>query len=283
MDRRAVALFDDFEPGANPLPQVGDMAAIDTAAPGAEITTVVNSQGNGDHTWGNQLIPDAEFITSVSSGANLCHEMSPVQLTALSQSPPTTPVAAYAAEHFGMVGFAGLGLGHSHGDVAVHVPDDGVVFAGDALFNGAHMVVWSPSLRACITACDTLLDTGAAVFVPGHGKITDRSGVTAIRDLLARTFDASAALATAGMDLHEATRHGAGSSWWDPHPPRAAVHCRGRRLPGRRSRGRPPQGRFRLSKAWPRWPPSPRVGTAEERQRPRRRRPFSPHPQLATQ
>ncbi|MFD3511889.1 MBL fold metallo-hydrolase [Streptomyces sp. NPDC058657] len=207
--------------------------AVRTAAPGAEITTVVNSHGNGDHTWGNQLIPDAEFITSVSSGANMCHEMSPVQLTALSQSPPTTPVAAYAAEHFGMFDFSGitvqpptrtftgrmdlqvgnvpvelldLGPGHSHGDVAVHVPDDGVVFAGDALFNGAHMVVWSPSLRACITACDTLLETGAAVFVPGHGRITDRSGVTAIRDLLARIFDASASLATAGVDLHEAAR-----------------------------------------------------------------------------
>jgi glyoxylase-like metal-dependent hydrolase (beta-lactamase superfamily II) len=207
--------------------------AIGAAVPRAEITTVVNSHGNGDHTWGNQLIPGAEFITSTASGANLCQEMTPAQLTALSRSAPTTPVAAYAAEHFGRFDFSGitvqapthtftgrlelqvgqvpvelidLGPGHSHGDVAVHVPEDGVVFAGDALFNGAHMVVWSDSLRACISACDTLLDTGAAVFVPGHGKITDRSGVTEIRDLLARVLDSATVFAEAGVGLEEAAR-----------------------------------------------------------------------------
>ncbi|MCX5205095.1 MBL fold metallo-hydrolase [Streptomyces sp. NBC_00237] len=207
------------------------LAAIDLDVPGAAVTRVVNSHGNGDHTWGNQLIPRAEFITSKASAENLCQEMNPAQLTALSRSPATTPVAAYAAEHFGMFDFSGitvqpptrtftghttvqvggvqvelldLGAGHSHGDVAVHVPDDGVVFTGDAVFNGAHMVVWSDSLRACVTACDTLLGTGAQVFVPGHGRITERSGVIEIRDLLARVLDASVELATAGVGLGEA-------------------------------------------------------------------------------
>ncbi|WP_433547202.1 MBL fold metallo-hydrolase [Streptomyces sp. CA-294286] len=207
--------------------------AIADSVPGARITTVVNSHQNGDHTWGNQLVSGAQFITSTASGVNLCQEMTPGQLTALSRSALSTPVAAYAAEHFGSFDFSGitvqgptrtfsgrlelkvgqmvvelidLGPGHSHGDVAVHVPEDGVVFAGDALFNGAHMVVWSDSLRACISACDTLLGTGAAVFVPGHGKITDRGGVTAIRDLLARVFDTAAGLAAAGVPLREAAR-----------------------------------------------------------------------------
>ncbi|MFF0741571.1 MBL fold metallo-hydrolase [Streptomyces sp. NPDC004111] len=207
------------------------LGAIRAAAPGAEITTVVNSHANGDHTWGNQLLPAAEVVTSVASGENLCHEMSPAQLTALCQSPPTTAVARYAAEHFGAFDFSGitvkpptrtftgrttvqvgrvevelldLGAGHSHGDVAVHVPDDGVVFAGDALFNGAHMVVWSDSLRACVSACDTLLGTGAQVFVPGHGRITDRSGVIVIRDQLTRVLEAATEFAGAGVDLAEA-------------------------------------------------------------------------------
>ncbi|OKI00902.1 hypothetical protein A6A06_18550 [Streptomyces sp. CB02923] len=207
--------------------------AVAAAVPGATITTVVNSHQNGDHTWGNELVGDAEIITSEASAAHLCQEMTPDMLTALSRSEPTTAVAAYAVEHFGGFDFGGitvtgptrtftgslevavgrtavrlldLGAGHSAGDVALHVPEDGVVFTGDALFRGGHMIVWSGSLSSCVTACDTLLATGATTFVPGHGGITDRAGVTEFRDMLSRVQETATAHARKGTELAEAAR-----------------------------------------------------------------------------
>ncbi|MFD7668330.1 MBL fold metallo-hydrolase [Streptomyces sp. NPDC059788] len=207
--------------------------AIADAVPSATITTVVNSHQNGDHTWGNELVGDAEIITSEASAAHLCHEMSPDMLSALSRSEPTSAVTAYAVEHFGGFDFDGitvtgptrtftgsleitvgrtavrlldLGAGHSAGDVAVHVPEDGVVFTGDALFHGGHMIVWSGSLTSCVAACDTLLATGATTFVPGHGAVTDRAGLTAFRDELSRIFETATAHARRGTELAEAAR-----------------------------------------------------------------------------
>ncbi|MEU7189968.1 MBL fold metallo-hydrolase [Streptomyces sp. NPDC045369] len=207
--------------------------AIAGAVPDATVTTVVNSHQNGDHTWGNELVADAEIITSEASAAHLCQEMTPDMLAALSRSEPTTAVTAYAVEHFGVFDFGGitvtpptrtftgsldltvgrtavrlldLGPGHSAGDVALHVPEDGVVFTGDALFDGGHMIVWSGSLTSCVTACDTLLATGATTFVPGHGRITDRAGVTAFRDRLSRIMDTATAHARKGTELAEAAR-----------------------------------------------------------------------------
>ncbi|MFI9228700.1 MBL fold metallo-hydrolase [Streptomyces rimosus] len=207
--------------------------AVEAAVPGAGITTVVNSHQNGDHTWGNQLVPDAEIITSAASAEHLCEEISPEQMMLLSRSAPTSAVTAYAVEHIGAFDFSGitvtgatrtftgtlelevgrtavelidLGPGHSAGDVAVHVPHDQVVFAGDTLFIGAHMIVWSGSLSACITACDRLLSTGATAFVPGHGKITDRAGVITFRDALARIREDATSYALSGVELTDAAR-----------------------------------------------------------------------------
>ncbi|MEU7576803.1 MBL fold metallo-hydrolase [Streptomyces sp. NPDC041068] len=209
------------------------LAAVEAALPGTEITAVVNTHANGDHTWGNQLVEGAQIITSESSARHACSEMSPEQLTALCEAGRTTAVGTYAAEHFGHFDFSGitvtsptetftgrlevkvgqtlvelldLGPGHSAGDVAVHVPDDGIVFAGDALFSDSHMVVWSMSLSACIAVCDQLLATGAETFVPGHGPVLDRVGVTEVRDRLAAVAHAADRYALTGTPLTEAAR-----------------------------------------------------------------------------
>ncbi|MEV4741646.1 MBL fold metallo-hydrolase [Streptomyces sp. NPDC049555] len=207
--------------------------AIARAFPGVPVGTIVNTHQNGDHTWGNQLFPAAEVVTSAASAEHLCLEMGPEQLSVLSRSGEKSSVPAYVSKHFGCFDFAGievagpsrtfsgreevkvgsvavelidLGPGHSAGDVAVHVLEEGVVFAGDALFAGMHMVVWSGSLKACVRACDTILDTGAGVFVPGHGPVLDRAGVTAIRDQLVRVGESASGYAAAGVPVMEAAR-----------------------------------------------------------------------------
>lgn len=209
------------------------LSAVEAVCPREQIGRLVCTHQNGDHTWGNQLLPGAEIITSVAGAAGLCHEMGPEQLTALIHSGRPGAAATYVARHFAHFDFTGitvmgptrtfqgredvkvgtvlvelidLGAGHSAGDVAVHVPDEGVVFAGDALFSGAHMVVWSGSLSGCIRACQTLLDTGADVFVPGHGPLLDRSGVAEIRDRLSQVAEEATGHARRGVPLADAVR-----------------------------------------------------------------------------
>ncbi|MEK2474131.1 MBL fold metallo-hydrolase [Streptomyces noursei] len=205
--------------------------AVEDVCPLDAVGTVVSTHQNGDHTWGNQLLPRAEIITSVASATGSCHEMGPDQLTQLCRSTAEGKAVAYVVEHFGRFDFSGvtvvpptrtfegreeirvgevlvelidLGAGHSAGDIAVHVPDAGVVYAGDALFSGGHMMVWSQSLSGCIRACQTLLDTRAEVFVPGHGTLLDRAGVAGIRDQLSAVADAAGSYAQRGVPLADA-------------------------------------------------------------------------------
>jgi glyoxylase-like metal-dependent hydrolase (beta-lactamase superfamily II) len=79
-----------------------------------------------------------------------------------------------------------LGRGHTDHDVVVHVPDAGVVLAGDLVeegappqFGDAFPLDWPGTL-------DGLLATvPAATVVPGHGDVVDRAFVAAQRDVLA--------------------------------------------------------------------------------------------------
>ncbi|MEV0445510.1 MBL fold metallo-hydrolase [Streptomyces spectabilis] len=207
--------------------------AIAVALPGSEISTVVNTHANGDHTWGNQLVEGAQVITSERSARHACSEIGPEQITALCALGDATAVGSYVAKHFGRFDFSGitvsgptqtfsgwlevkvgqtlvelldLGRGHSAGDVAVHVPEDGIVFAGDTLFSGSHMVVWSRSLSACIAVCERLLATGAETFVPGHGPVMGRADVVAFRDRLVLVARTAGQQVRAGVPLAEAAR-----------------------------------------------------------------------------
>ncbi|MFC4897251.1 MBL fold metallo-hydrolase [Streptosporangium amethystogenes subsp. fukuiense] len=82
---------------------------------------------------------------------------------------------------------AHLGRGHSGNDLVVHVPDAGVVFAGDLVENGAppayedaYPLEWPATLAGLL---DLLGDSGGSsggsggsgVVVPGHGDPVDRA------------------------------------------------------------------------------------------------------------
>ncbi len=79
------------------------------------------------------------------------------------------------------------GPGHTDHDVVVHVPDAGVVFAGDLVEQGAPPSAGPDSVPGSWPAAlDAVLALGAAVIVPGHGEPVDRAFVLTQRDELAR-------------------------------------------------------------------------------------------------
>lgn len=78
------------------------------------------------------------------------------------------------------------GLGHTDHDVIVHVPDAGVVFAGDLVEQGAPPSVGQDAhVDHWPIALDRLLALEPTVVVPGHGDPVDAEFVRRQRDELA--------------------------------------------------------------------------------------------------
>ena len=99
-----------------------------------------------------------------------------------------------------------VGPAHTLGDAIVHVPGDKVVFTGDILFAGAHPVIWVGPVSRWIAACDRILAMDVEVVVPGHGPITDSSGVRRMRDHLALLSDEVRRCYEAGLSADEAAQ-----------------------------------------------------------------------------
>jgi cyclase len=191
------------------------------------IDAALNTHANPDHCFGNQLLPDAtEIYASATSAAEMA-EVSPQMLQGLKNAPGLSPELAAFVEHaFGAFDFEGitvrlptqtfagamdlsvgdrgvrfleLGPAHTGGDTIVHVPDSGVVFTGDLLFIDGTPIVWA-SLSNWITACDRILELDAQILVPGHGPVTDASGVRDVRRYLTFIQSESRKRFDAGMD-----------------------------------------------------------------------------------
>jgi glyoxylase-like metal-dependent hydrolase (beta-lactamase superfamily II) len=76
---------------------------------------------------------------------------------------------------------ASFGPGHTDGDLVAHVPDAGVVFAGDLVEQGAPPAFEDSHPRSWPTAVDGILGLASTVASPGHGEPVDADFVTAQR------------------------------------------------------------------------------------------------------
>jgi len=209
-------------------------AMLDAMAPvtaRAPIDAALNTHANPDHCFGNELLPTATEIYASAASAAEMGQLSPEVLHALKSAPGMPPeLAAFVAHAFGpfdfsnitfrapsqtftgsleltvgdrVVRFMELGPAHTGGDTIVHVPDAGTVFTGDLLFIDGTPIVWA-SLSNWIAACDRILELGATRLVPGHGPVTDASGVRDVRRYLAYIADEARQRFEAGMDAAQA-------------------------------------------------------------------------------
>ena len=62
-----------------------------------------------------------------------------------------------------------LGHGHCPGDMVVHFPERGVLFAGDLVFAGVHGRMKTTDVDAMIAVLDHMLTISCKTVVPGHG------------------------------------------------------------------------------------------------------------------
>lgn len=184
----------------------------------APLERVVNTHCDGDHWWGNAAVPaGVEIVAGARAATAMRRDVSPRELAGLVAflelagrlpgrigAPLREGAKRFGPFDFGSVrlrypdrtferrmGFdAGgrevwaeeIGPVHSPADAVLHVPDAGVVFAGDLLFVGVTPIMWIGPAENWIAACERLLAFDAAVYVPGHGDVGGQAEVSRIRD-----------------------------------------------------------------------------------------------------
>ncbi|MFG1708509.1 MBL fold metallo-hydrolase [Nonomuraea sp. M3C6] len=168
-----------------------------TAAP----WTVVNSHSHFDHYFGNALFRPAEIWGHVRCAEEIDeygerHRAGMIEgeperreeFEEVTIVPPDHTFAVAADLDIGgrIVHLRHFGLGHSSNDVVAHVPDAGVVFAGDLVEEGAPPAFGdSYPLDWPGTTAAMLDELPEQVIVPGHGAVVDRAFVRAQHDELA--------------------------------------------------------------------------------------------------
>jgi cyclase len=215
------------------------MCAAEPSA--ANIGTLVNTHSNPDHTNGNQLISNAQIIASTACLEEMNEQSSAPRYPMSGEAGvffqevlgsrfdftgirPVLPSRTFDRELTLRVGgkevrLFELGPAHTRGDIVAFVPADKTVFTGDILFVGGHPVIWEGPIGNWIRACDTILAWDVETVVPGHGPITDKTGVLALKRYLEYVRDESRKRFDAGMEYEEAARDiilDAFSDWTDP-------------------------------------------------------------------
>lgn len=226
----------------------GMLDAFCSATPAAHnIRTLVVTHGNGDHTFGNELVKSAEIIAAESTAEEMA-ERPPSVLAALVRDRAqlgegaellyrkmgrffefegityTMPTRTFDERLTLNVGkktieLTRLGPAHTRGDTIVHVPSERVLYAGDILFVGEHPVMWAGPIENWIKACDTILGVDADVIVPGHGPITDKDGVRRFRGFLEYIAEQARQRYDQGMSYTDAANDialDAYADWDDP-------------------------------------------------------------------
>jgi glyoxylase-like metal-dependent hydrolase (beta-lactamase superfamily II) len=153
---------------------------------------VLNTHHHFDHCFGNAVFADAPVYAhpetiaflAMADPAELWREWAPTHagldglLTASIRLPDRHVVSEETLDLGGrVVVLRHPGRGHTAGDVVAHVPDAGVVVAGDLVeesgppqFEGGYPLEWPEAVAA-------LLALDPRVVVPGHGAVCDAAFV----------------------------------------------------------------------------------------------------------
>lgn len=211
------------------------LSAMNRVMASRRFDALVNTHSNGDHWFGNQLVPTSRIIASSTcaeemlgappallagvleaatggglgpTGDFLQQIFGPFEFTGIQ---PRFPTETFQAELELRVGerevrLIDLGPAHTGSDVVALVPAARTVFTGDILFIAAHPVMWAGPVENWIADLDRLLAMDVDTYVPGHGPITGRDGVAALRGYWEHLRTEVRARFEAGMTAEAAVR-----------------------------------------------------------------------------
>ncbi len=198
----------------------------------AAIEALVNTHANGDHCYGNELVPGVDIVASEASAGEM-NELPPQALDMLLKLDVDASTKAYLADAFGPFNFGDItmtpptttfsgrhtldvagrqvelievGPAHTKGDIIAYVPDADTVFTGDILFVYGTPIIWDGPVQNWIDACDLIGDLGVSTVVPGHGPVCGLDGVDMVRGYLSWLRSEAQLRHAAGMSAADAAR-----------------------------------------------------------------------------
>ena len=226
---RDALLIDTFFDLAHTRRMLDDIAR---EVPG-KIGRVVNTHHNGDHCWGNQLLPGAEIIGHRRC-AELMSTLPPEALQRLKELPDTVPAARALRAGLERFDFRGIeitppttfvpddgltldvdgvrldliyvGPAHTAGDVIVHLPEEGVVFTGDVLFRNCAPIGWEGTFARWIAALERIAALAPQTVVPGHGPVCGIEGAMEMKAYLEYVREESKRCFGQGLSALEASK-----------------------------------------------------------------------------
>ena len=166
----------------------------------------VNTHHHPDHTYGNGFLPATTTIVGhhlaragiLRAGLAATQEL-PADYGDLVVRAPDVTFADGLTLHLEdfPVELITMGPAHSTNDVAVWLPTQKVLFAGDLAFSGGHPIFMEGSMLGFRAALGRMRDLAPEALVPGHGPAC-RGGeeVTRVLDALEGYVDYIAHLAT---------------------------------------------------------------------------------------
>jgi len=180
---------------------------------------LINTHHHGDHIWGNHVFAGATVISH-----SYCHRevtqtpmMDPELLNAVFTDFDFRGIAVTPADitfdsqltlHVDgrEIRLIHLGPGHTAGDIIVHLPDDGIVFASDLVFLYSTPLGMEGSFAGWLKNLRTLAHMDAHIYVPGHGPVCDIEGLNLCRDYLLLVQTEARKRYDKGMTPDEAAR-----------------------------------------------------------------------------
>ena len=183
---------------------------------------VVNTHEDGDHVWGNQLFEGAEIIAHRTVKETMPHVADPKETQQLIKAAKSfLPSLLLKVLHPGALAIARqlmqdydfdgiklvlpttvfeerhvldldgtevqiiyVGPCHQTGDTIIHVPKEGVVFAGDVLFRECTPMGWNGTFEKWMKVLDLIISLKPKVVVPGHGPVCGIEGVKEMKAYL---------------------------------------------------------------------------------------------------
>ncbi len=211
------------------------------AVPAAErIGTLVNTHANGDHCYGNQLVPGAHIVASAATAGEMS-ELPPAAMAALvAQAPQMGRLGEFFLRCFGGFEFEGIelvppqetfggelelrvgertvrllevGPAHTRGDTIAWLPAERVLFTGDILFNGAHPIAWAGPVSNWIAACERIEALAPETIVPGHGPLATGADVRETRAYFEYLYEQARGAHGEGLTPLQAARQIALDRW----------------------------------------------------------------------
>jgi len=206
-----------------------------TGVAARDIGRLLNTHRDADHTFGNALLQHAEIIATDFTAANMRERApavarmndyvknrpagvvgdyilytwgAPFHIEGFEPALPTTTFSGDKGLRVGDldVHFVEFGPAHTPSDTIVHVPAQRLVYAADIVFLGNTPAIWAGPVSNWLVALDYLESLDVDVIVPGHGPITDKSGLAPTRRYLTMVENEARLRFDRGMSVPEAAR-----------------------------------------------------------------------------